>query len=220
MYAHGVAGHAGETLVYVAGRKGQGKSTFMRATVIADCQRGYRHVAWDTTREWARAVAKLPADVARAVARFLVVLPATHYTAEEAAQVAIDGAPAILVVDEIDRVAPNHAGGMVAGTNLHAIVNYGRHLNAGLFCASRRPARVHSEIPSLADRVVLFQLTAPRDLAWVEDLGGPELARDVRALSRGDYVVWSPSDDEPGEEAAPPEAAPRDKVPASSGAVA
>lgn len=195
MYADVMAGFLGETLVYVAGRKGMGKSTFMRACVIALACDGWRFVVWDTTREWTATPRGLPAAQLDALRRNVRVLPSVRHSVEDAAAYAVASAPATLVVDEVDRVAPNHAGGLREGTQLHAIVNYGRHLGVALFAASRRPARVHSEIPSLADKIVLFQLTSPRDLDWVRDATDDETAEDVRQLTRGDYVVWSPSDD-------------------------
>jgi hypothetical protein len=183
-----MAGFGGETLIYVAGRKGRGKSTFLRATVIDMAANDLaRFAVLDTTREWtAHELSKWTKHLAPAqrknLAKNLRVCPGPSWPLEAFCDYVRASAPCVAVVDEIDLFAPNHAGGLQAGSGLHGFVNYGRHWNVGLLCASRRPARVHADIPALADRVVLFQLSSPRDLAWCEELGGESLARDVRTL--------------------------------------
>lgn len=172
--------HTGETLVYVAGRKKQGKSTFMRAHVIAMAREGYRFVVWDSTGEWTSE-------------RGILRLPSTRFSAIDAAHVALESAPCTLVVDEIDRVCkPSPA--QLKPDVFNEIVQCGRHYRVGLFCASRRPTKVHSDIPGLADAFVFFALTSPGDKRWLreQDDVSDELEGEVSQLGQGEYVLLRP----------------------------
>lgn len=180
--------HDGETLVYVAGRKRQGKSTFMRSVVLDMALDGYRFVVWDSTNEWRSR-------------RNVLRLSSTEWSAEDAAHLALECAPCTLVVDEIDLVC-RPAPGPVRPAVFNSIVQCGRHYRTGLFCASRRPTKVHGDIPALADALVFFNLSAPSDRRWLGDLDvGDSLADEVSNLGRGEYVLVRPGindDDERG----------------------
>lgn len=183
MYAVRVQ-HRGDTLVYVAGRKEQGKSTFMRAHVIALAAQGYRFVVWDSTNEWASQ-------------KGILRLSNTDVSAVEAAHVALENAPCTLVVDEIDRVCkPSPA--QLKPDVFNEIVQCGRHYRTGLFCASRRPTKVHSDIPGLADAFVFFALTSPGDKRWLreQDDVTDELEDEVSTLAQGEYVLLRPGSPE------------------------
>lgn len=174
-----------DTLVYAAGRKGCGKSHLLQSIVLSHLREypGSRFVVWDTTGEWSEM------DWTRGR---LEVLTAIEWSCEQAAEYAIEVAESfggcVLVVDEIDRVVPNHAGGLKADTALHAVVHYGRHHNTALLCAARRPRSVHTDIPALADVLFLFRMTNARDLKWIADLAGPHHAAVVQQLPPHDFV--------------------------------
>lgn len=164
------------TLVYVEGKKGEGKSTLLRAIVLQHAAEGIPFVVWDTTSEWS------PAP------NVTVLSPLEGWSHESAAALAIE-LEATLVLDEVDRVAPKHQGaGLTPGTNLHSIVHYGRHLNTALLCASRRPANVHNDILELADCIFLFHHSGNSSCAWIRELLGSPVAEQVQRLKPGQFV--------------------------------
>lgn len=174
------------TLALIVGRKRCGKSTLLRKIVLEHISqhRDMRFHVWDSTREWSRPRSVRPDQ--------LTIYPSTEFSVEDVAHAAVLDAPAVLVVDEIDRVAPNHGGGLVAGTWLHAIVHYGRHLQTGLLAATRRQGRVHADLPALADVLFLFHLSHPRDLLAVADTCGPEWADEVQRLKPREWLRYEP----------------------------
>lgn len=170
----------------MAGRKGTGKSHLLQSIVLQHARTfpGSRWVVWDTTREWAEP------EWARGRIEVFGAdeWPDVEEVAEHALGVAEDLGGCVLVVDEVDRVAPNHGGGLREGTALHRIVHYGRHHDAALVCASRRSARVHADIPSLADTAFLFRHTGHLDLAWIQRFFGPEAAEAVSNLQPREWL--------------------------------
>jgi energy-coupling factor transporter ATP-binding protein EcfA2 len=164
-------------LVYVAGRKGCGKSTLLRALVQhgIESKPGALFVILDSTREWQPGPGK-------------IVLPSNRYSGQQAAQYALNLRNCVLVIDEVDRVAPNTTGSLVAGDPLHTVIQYGRHEDVALWCAARRSVRVHTDIRALADVIYLFKHTEPRDLAWIADVCGQEVAAAVPLLERRKFI--------------------------------
>jgi energy-coupling factor transporter ATP-binding protein EcfA2 len=161
-------------LVFVAGRKGCGKSTLLRTLVNYNLEAhpNTRYVVWDSTNEW--------------TARDRVEVHKAHeISGEEAAARAIELAPATLVMDEIDRVAPAPHG-LEPGSALHSIVHYGRHHGNGrgvaLLCAARRSGRVHLDVRALADVIYYFRHREPRDLHWIQEISGERWADAVQRL--------------------------------------
>lgn len=166
------------TCVYVAGRKGCGKSHLL-ASLVLEHHRAYpgmRFIVWDTTGEWA------PSEDGRIV----VLDPDDCPDPQDAAQLALDTADdvgaCVLIMDEVDIAAPNHGGGLRRGDPLHTIVRYGRHRRTALVCASQRSAGVHIDIPALADTLYLFRATHYRDLDWITKICGADVAEQVANL--------------------------------------
>jgi ABC-type oligopeptide transport system ATPase subunit len=163
-------------LVYIAGRKGCGKTTLLHSLVEHNRSKpGSLFIIWDSTREWVAAPGK-------------IVLPSNQWSAQQAAQFALENAPAVLVMDEIDRAAPNSAGGLPPGSPLHRVIQYGRHEDVALWCAARRSVRVHTDVRALADVIFLFKHTEPRDLTWIADVCGDEVAAKVPHLERREWI--------------------------------
>lgn len=167
-------------LALICGRKGCGKSTLLRAIVNyhLSAHTDNRFVVVDSTAEW---ITKERQQV----------IPANEMEdIEEAAQYALDMAPCTLVVDEIDRFAPNHMGGLQAGTALHRVVHYGRHENVALLCAARRSANVHIDIRALADAIFFFRHIEPNDLSWIGQVCGVRWAEAVRRLPPRQFLRY------------------------------
>jgi ABC-type cobalamin/Fe3+-siderophores transport system ATPase subunit len=164
-------------LVYVAGRKGCGKTTLLHALVQhgIDTKSGALFICWDSTREWQAGPGK-------------IVLPSNQYSPQQAAQFALDHAPAVLVMDEVDRAVPNVTNALPADTPLHRVIQYGRHEDVALWCAARRSVRVHTDIRALADVIYLFKHTEPRDLQWISEVCGNEVAAQVPQLERRKFI--------------------------------
>lgn len=159
-------------LVAVFGRKGQGKSSLANRIVEEHRHedRSLHFVVHDSTKEW---VPRPRLDVCLS----------KDWDVEETAQYAIDHPnKVVLVVDEIDKYCPNHAGGLKPGSNLHLIVNEGRHLGVALLCAARRVARVHTDIGYLADTIFFLRHTGPNDLGWIAEVCGDDVAEATACL--------------------------------------
>lgn len=177
-----------QTLVLAFGRKGSGKSTLLRALALRALRSGDRRVViWDNTREWSD-----PPEASEEELERWIVLDSASWTAEQAARRALELAPAVLVLDEVDRVLPN-ALGMGWGDrlpNLYAVVHCGRHYKVALLAAARRLANVHQDVVALADVAYAFSTTLARDLERLEREYGPEVAAEVAALPPHQFVRY------------------------------
>lgn len=163
-------------LVYIAGRKGCGKTTLLHSLVEFNRPKaGSLFIVYDSTREWTKAQGK-------------IVLPANRWTPQEAAQFALKNAPCVLVMDEVDRACPNSPAGLPPGSPLHSVIQYGRHEDVALWCAARRSVRVHTDVRALADVIYLFKHTEPRDLQWIGEVCGAEVAAQVPRLERRKFI--------------------------------
>lgn len=162
------------TLIYVEGGKGEGKSTLLRAIVREHAAEGFPFVVLDSTREW------VPI-------RNVTVLPATIYSLEDAAHLAIEQ-QATLVVDEIDRWFSKTSNVRVLYPETSSIIHYGRHLNTALIAAARRPASVHNDLLELADTIFLFHHAGVASCSWVRELLGSPVAEQVQRLQPGQFV--------------------------------
>lgn len=165
--------------VFVAGPKGSGKTTLLHSLVDANRLGSSglprRFVVWDSMKEWQSS-------------DNVIVLPATHYSGEEACELAIELSPCTFVCDEIDLVCPNRTGGLPYGSAMSDVVQYGRHYGVALLAAARRSARVHIDVRSQADTFFLFRHHEPRDLAWIGDLCGVAVRDQVACLPDHHFV--------------------------------
>lgn len=104
----------------------------------------------------------------------------------------------VVIYDEIDMVcSPSYIS-----NPLYRIIHYGRHLKVRnkivtvrLVGASRRPANVSRDLTSQADKVIIFKVTEPRDLKYIELYTTSEHAKMANKLDRLEYIVY-PSNEE------------------------
>jgi len=87
-------------------------------------------------------------------------------------------------IDEIDEYCSPHG----SRPELRRLVNYQRHFGISLLAAARRAAAVHRDLTALANEYYLFRAVEPRDLAYLEDLVGGEIADKVSHLKRFEYI--------------------------------
>jgi hypothetical protein len=92
----------------------------------------------------------------------------------------------IYAVDEIDRVTS--AG--YAPPGLDYLINQGRHVQVSLECSSRRPAQVPRELTSQAHRFVIFKMTEPADLDYLEKYIGKDARNRLPALHDYHFLEW------------------------------
>ena len=165
-------------LAAVLGRKGQGKTTLLKAIVEAHRKerRNTYFMVLDSTREWTPKPR-------------LEILDSLNWSANRAALRAIEHKNRVtLVIPEVDKYAPKT--GLAPGEPLTLIVNEGRHLGVALLCDARRTARVHNDIGYLADTLFMFRHTGPNDLDWIARVCGPEWAHAVRNLPDHAFVRY------------------------------
>ena len=93
----------------------------------------------------------------------------------------------VLLLDEVDLICGPSAG---RDNPVLWAANYGRHSGLMLICTARRPARIHRDLTALADRIILYRLTEPRDLAYVREYCGAEMADRVARLGSHESVTW------------------------------
>lgn len=107
-----------------------------------------------------------------------------------------------VVIDEADEVAPQRA---YAGVErllgaTEDIVRRGRIRGLGVSMISQRPAALSKSVLSQVDALIVLGLTAPQDVAavddWVSSHSDPDQARTLKAslpsLPVGQAWVWSP----------------------------
>ena len=94
----------------------------------------------------------------------------------------------VAVFDEIDLmgtyIQKNHP--------LYEIIHYGRHLNVGIISASRRPANVSRNLTSQADEIITFRIQEPRDLKYLEEFAGKDIADKAPNLGIGEFMRYPP----------------------------
>lgn len=82
----------------------------------------------------------------------------------------------LFVVDEVDLFcSPSRIPDALSDC-----VSLGRHSCLDMLFLARRPAEVHREITSQADWIRAFKTTEPRDLVYLEQVGGKVFAESVR----------------------------------------
>lgn len=73
---------------------------------------------------------------------------------------------------------------------LSSVLRYGRHAELSQIYVARRPSEIHREITAAADVVVTFQHHEPRDLAYFKAFAGERFAETVRTLPRFKVAVF------------------------------
>lgn len=197
-------------LYVVAGKKGSGKTTWLRRAyakerrlIVVDPlgEHAVGGVAKGRREALLRVVALGRADPGELCR---VSLRVTHRDADEVLRACFALQPGgrvgadperewCIVVDEADMVSA--PGDKMTGMDI--LVNYGRHIYSKLYLATRRPHRLSRDATANADVFVLFRTHEPRDVKWVQDALGPARAEEVRKLRPFRPLVAAPGE-EPG----------------------
>ena len=100
----------------------------------------------------------------------------------------------LVAVDEADQSISQSDARVRPTPPLIDLVRRGRHRGVSLMLATQRPALVLYDVWSLADEVVICQLTGKRDLDRVCELEGVARYRELIATTcrPGPIVIWTP----------------------------
>jgi hypothetical protein len=91
-----------------------------------------------------------------------------------------------IVCDEIDSVSkPSSVPAQLARN-----IRYGRHRGVSVIAASRRAADVPRLLTSQADELISFNQTEPRDIDYIEDFAGKEMAQRTARLPKFEALVY------------------------------
>lgn len=89
--------------------------------------------------------------------------------------------------------ASKYLGPTGADPEVEWFFQYGRHNRQSIIAVARRPQELSRMATSQADVVVSFQQKEPRDMQYLRDLAGSEVAERIRNLDRDayefDYVI-------------------------------
>jgi DNA helicase HerA-like ATPase len=162
--------------IVVCGRKGSGKSTYVKALIRPID----RFVLFDYHGEHTllgypiRDISKLPVLWTRGVRR-VIYLPRyrSFEELEQVCRVAKILRNLVLIVDECDRLIEKKSS--LNDTGIGDLIHGGRHYGVGLISVTRRFADLHEAFISQADFVVFFSQHSKGDLKRLED----ELGEDA-----------------------------------------
>lgn len=73
---------------------------------------------------------------------------------------------------------------------LEIIITTGRHREISFFSTTQRPQGLHPLIRSQASQIVSFVQNEPRDIQWIKDCMGEEIALKVQQLGLHKYIRW------------------------------
>ena len=205
------------SITVIIGRKGCGKTTRareeMRAAsrlIILDpmLEYGADGVQCRTFAELARYVGPNRHARYRAVLQFLddsdrdaAMSLATQGTPEAPAL------PDVLVVgEELNRICTPST----MTPELKRILFQGRHYTASFLGITQRPRAIHRDVTAMADKIIVGQTQEPRDLDYLAQFIGDELAARCKDLRVGEFIVWP--DDETRADLTNPEEIPHNDV--------
>lgn len=174
------------TIIFVAGRKGSGKTTLVRA-IADESPRVFLLDTLGTEGEPDFRIVNGLHDCVDAIVRaadeprFRISLRCPSTDDLLSLVPVIETVPdCLLIVDEASfYCSPNYLP-----DELSSVLRYGRHNRISQIYVARRPSEIHREVSAAADLVVTFQHHEPRDLAYFRALGGEEFSEKVRALPR------------------------------------
>ena len=161
-------------LVVVIGRRGSGKSTFLRGLADREARRGL-------------VISADPLIYTPDPEALADDLPDSGLVgfddAETAALIALYARDCWLTVDEAD---------FKTGEYVLEVARRGRHYNIAAAFGVQRPAEIPRTVTSNATHFVLLATHEPRDLDYLYQLAGDEVADAVAALPHGRLVIWRP----------------------------
>lgn len=162
----------------VCGRKGTGKSTYVKALikpidafVLLDYHMEHLNLGYPV-----RDLKQVPLLWTKGVKRIIYV-PTYHsfQELEELCRLAKLLRNLVLIIDECDRVVQKQEA--LHGSPFGEIIHAGRHYGVGLISVTRRFADLHEALISQADFTVFFSQHSKGDLKRLEDELGEEALR-------------------------------------------
>ena len=191
------------------GRRGSGKTDSLRSCVWAwlrEFPRQVRFLIWDHTDEWGFVEGNPDA----------FVFSSRTTTLEEVCQMAIELEDVTVVADEVDHEVDSHSG-LIRGSALHTVVNYGRHHGVGMAWACRRLAMTPHGILAASSCLFLFNQHDPHDLRitrrhvgealagsgkeWTDPATGKKFPSEpgtIPMLGVGEFLFWDASNPRAG----------------------
>jgi nucleoside-triphosphatase THEP1 len=161
--------------IVVAGRKGTGKSTYVKALIRPIDRFILFDYHWEHTLLGypIHDISKLPYLWSKGVRR-VVYLP--HYRSfeelEQVCEVAKQIRNLVLIIDECDRIVEKKAN--LNKKQIGDLIHSGRHYGVGLITVTRRFADLHEAFLSQADWIVFFSMHSSKDMDRLEKEAGPE----------------------------------------------
>jgi hypothetical protein len=177
-------------IVCVFGRRGQGKTSALRALVKHE----RRVIVWDIFREhrvvWTDTLEDLIDYLEANPERFRVGL--SDVDTSSGLHVLVVGKATgncTIVLEEVDLLARPAYEPKV----FREVVAQGRHWGLSLFCTSRRPAEVSRLLTSQASDVICFATHEPRDIAYLRAVIGDDAERLIN-LPPLTCLHWRPNE--------------------------
>ena len=192
------------TVILVYGQRGAGKTWWLRRhlrrtrrLLVVDVTDDYRGLGLDTLDSWRTAGAAM----AGRAWRLRLVGDLRHAGREAFAQnaepeglarlgpgaawLAWAARDCVLVLDELAYwCTPDFTPGP-----LRLIASYGRHRGVSLLGTSRRPAEISRHLSAMADVIVAYRTTEPRDVAYLRTVMGSDANR-LPTLARYQPLVF------------------------------
>lgn len=184
-------------ILVILGHKGSGKTQLSRAFMAEQA----RSVTIDTLGEYGGVIINDPESLARYLEdnkhqpyfRVSYRDKGMHkYTMDQVFTMLHALRDATLCLEEADKwFGPNRMADAVKW-----FPKYGRHNRVSLVLVTRRAAEQGPAGTSQADTIVCFKMHEPRDLEWVQGVGGQDAAREVEALGQYEYAYVLDTHDE------------------------
>jgi len=186
------------TKTCIFGRTGTGKSTLIKGDSklgISSLLNSYQnYVIWDYQGEYLTGFGDVYTDFNTFVdgiklclkdkkpIKKVIFLPESFF--DKVCKVMHHVKDCVFVVEEVDAVtSPSYAP-----PNFDNLNRSGRHWDLSLICLSQRPRKVYRNLTSQANKIIVFSIIEPGDLAYLKDYAGisPE---EVKVLSKENHEM-------------------------------